>query len=136
MRDVIRFAGRPRNALDEQDRFAGFLNHLLFKVKLFVKNETRRRLKLDHESNMLFKLTAAESQPSNNASRQLPYRRHAHFGLGIQRRLCYLCRHIHTNSRPSNGISMKLQILFISLLCSFMDMPLDGRELVWMWRHR
>jgi lipopolysaccharide export system protein LptA len=103
--------------LEKRDRFAGFLNHLPSKVKLFVKNETRARLKLGHESNMLITPHATVSQPSNPAHRQLPTGDHAHFGLGIQRRLCYQCRHIHTNSRPSNGESMKLRILFISLLC-------------------
>ena len=82
-----------------------------------MKNKTRGWPKLGHESNTLIDLAAAGSQPSNYAIRQLPSGPHAHFGLGIQRRLCYLCRHIHTNFRPSNGVSMKLRILFISLLC-------------------
>lgn len=51
------------------------------------------------------------------AARQLPAKDRAHFRLGIQRRLCYQCRHIHTNSRPSNGEPMNLRILFISILC-------------------
>jgi hypothetical protein len=43
----------PRNVVEEQDRFARFLNHLPLKVKLFVKNATRTKEKHDHESNML-----------------------------------------------------------------------------------
>ena len=41
------------------------------------------------------------------------------FGLGIQGRLCYQCRHVHTNFRPKNGTSMKLRNLALALLCIF-----------------
>jgi len=43
--------------LEKQDKFAGFLNHLNPKVKLFVKNETRTRLELGHESRTLIDLS-------------------------------------------------------------------------------
>jgi hypothetical protein len=54
-------------------RFAGFLNHLISKVKLFVKNKTRVLIKLDHESRMLIPLfEQGAPHPSILASRQLP----------------------------------------------------------------
>jgi len=83
---------------------------------------------------------AGASHSSNHALRQLPASLPAHFGLGIQRRLCYQCRHIHTNSRPSNGESMKLRILFISLLCVttvlsfFVPAPLAAPDEPQSWR--
>lgn len=41
-----------RNTLEWQDRIARFINHLPFKVKLFVKNATRRGHEHGSEFNM------------------------------------------------------------------------------------
>jgi LPS-assembly protein len=54
---------------------------------------------------------------SGRPADEIPPQPHRFFGLGIPRRLCYQCRHVHTNFRPFNGTHMKLRVLLLGLVC-------------------